>query len=182
MSYTICNIADSNELLEQAAQILTRAFCHIHINSWPDYESAYQEVQECIQKPNICIGVCEKDRLVGWIGLRPMYEKTWELHPIVVDIKEQHKGVGKLLLAEIEKEAKEKNIIGIVLGTDDENYRTSLSQVTITNDNLFNEIKYIRNIGNHPYTFYEKSGYMIVGVIPNANGVNKPDIWMWKGI
>ncbi|ENY3597990.1 aminoglycoside N-acetyltransferase AAC(6')-Ia, partial [Acinetobacter baumannii] len=29
---------------------------------------------------------------------------------------------------------------------------------------------------------YKKCGYMIVGIIPNANGKRKPDIWMWKDI
>ncbi|EPU1074472.1 aminoglycoside N-acetyltransferase AAC(6')-Ia, partial [Klebsiella pneumoniae] len=40
----------------------------------------------------------------------------------------------------------------------------------------------IKNIKNHPYEFYQKCGYSIVGVIPDANGKRKPDIWMWKKI
>jgi aminoglycoside 6'-N-acetyltransferase I len=34
--------------------------------------------------------------------------------------------------------------------------------------------------GTHPYEFYQKIGYKIVGVIPDANGLGKPDIWMAK--
>ena len=34
----------------------------------------------------------------------------------------------------------------------------------------------------HPYEFYVKMGYKIVGVIPDANGIGKPDIWMAKRV
>ncbi|MCT9928477.1 aminoglycoside N-acetyltransferase AAC(6')-Ii, partial [Enterococcus faecalis] len=40
----------------------------------------------------------------------------------------------------------------------------------------------IQNLREHPYEFYEKLGYKIVGVLPNANGWHKPDIWMAKTI
>ena len=49
-------------------------------------------------------------------------------------------------------------------------------------DNIFDSIKNIKNINKHPYEFYQKNGYYIVGIIPNANGKNKPDIWMWKSL
>lgn len=168
--------------MSQAAHILTRTFRELENYAWSDYETARKEVVECIQDPNICIGLCEGDTLLGWIGLRPMYKMTWEMHPLVVDPQHQRQGIGGTLLEEIEKIAKEKGIIGIVLGTDDEQFRTSLSQVTISRDNIWEEIKKIRNIRNHPYEFYEKCGYMIVGIVPNANGKNRPDIWMWKAL
>jgi aminoglycoside 6'-N-acetyltransferase I len=34
----------------------------------------------------------------------------------------------------------------------------------------------------HPYEFYQKLGYVIVGVIPDANGPGKPDILMAKSL
>ncbi|GHV52380.1 hypothetical protein AGMMS49579_09530 [Spirochaetia bacterium] len=81
-----------------------------------------------------------------------------------------------------EEEAKKAGIIGIVLGTDDETNSTSLSACSLTGENIFSEISNIRNRKNHPYEFYKKCGYSIIGAIPNANGINKPDIWMWKNI
>jgi aminoglycoside 6'-N-acetyltransferase I len=177
-----CTISESEEWMSQAAHLLIGTFRELENYAWSDDESARKEVVECIQDPNVCIGLCEGNTLLGWIGLRPMYKTTWEMHPLVVDPQHQRQGIGRTLLEEIERIAKEKGIIGIVLGTDDEQFRTSLSQVTISRDNIWEEIKKIRNLRNHPYEFYEKCGYMIVGIVPNANGKNRPDIWMWKAL
>ncbi len=183
MSYTFCEIAESNDLKLHAAKILMNAFKEIGSDSWKDMKSSIETVEECIKEPNICIGICDiKNNLCGWIGLRPMYEKTWEMHPLVVKTDFQRKGIGTRLLCEIERIAKEKGIIGIALGADDENGRTSLSSVEIDKNNIFREIESIKNIKNHPFEFYKKCGYFIVGIIPNANGEKKPDIWMWKKI
>lgn len=182
MASVITHIKESEYLIDQAAEILTNTFNGLNKNAWPDIEHAKKEVLECIEEPNICIGLCADHQLCGWIGLRPMYEKTWELHPLVVEKRFQRQGIGRRLIAEIEKIAKERGIIGIVLGTDDETESTSLSRVDITESNLWHEIAHIKNINNHPYEFYKKCGYFIVGIIPNANGRHKPDIWMWKNL
>jgi aminoglycoside 6'-N-acetyltransferase I len=47
---------------------------------------------------------------------------------------------------------------------------------------LFHEIDTANYYGNHPFEFYGKNGYKIVGVIPDANGFEKPDIIMTKRI
>lgn len=159
-----------------------KSFLDIGNNSWPDMKSATKEVEECIEKPNICLGIHENEKLLGWIGLRPMYKLTWELHPLVISTQYQNKGIGRLLINELEKKAKQIGIIGIVLGTDDEYFKTSLSAVDLYGENILDEIRTIKNIKNHPYEFYQKCGYSIVGVIPDANGKRKPDIWMWKKI
>ena len=101
---------------------------------------------------------------------------------MVVSPGSQRSGVGRMLIAELEKRARELGIIGIALGTDDEHDQTSLSQVDVDSENIFREITNIGNLRRHPFEFYKKCGYSIVGIIPNANGRRKPDIWMWKDI
>ena len=182
MEYSIVNIGLSDNYITQAAVVLYNVFNNLENQSWPTIDSAKMEVNECLENNNICIGMLIDNKIVGWVGLRPMYEKTWELHPLVVIDDYQNMGVGKILMNEIEKRAKETGIIGVVLGTDDEKYKTSLSKVDLNNKNIFTEIENIKNINHHPFEFYQKCGYFIVGVIPNANGKNKPDIWMWKEI
>lgn len=180
MNYEICTLGDSRELIENAASILHSTFKRLGQGAWPTYESALIEVEACIQEPNIAVGLRDGGKLVGWIGIRPMYEKVWELHPLVVDSHHQKQGYGRELIKQIELVAKKMGLLGLVLGTDDETFSTSLSQSEITKENIFSEIMSIKNLNKHPYEFYEKCGYSIVGVIPNANGRHKPDIWMWK--
>jgi len=182
MEYKICEINESEKIKEQAAKILLEAFPAA--NMWSDLneKKALDTVNECIAGENIAIGIKINGQLIGWIGLRPMYEKTWELHPLAVKPEFQGKGYGRVLLFELEKIAQEKGIIGIVAGSDDETNKTSLSEKEITGENIFEEIKNIKNNKNHPFEFYTKCGFNIVGVIPNANGLRKPDIWLWKDI
>lgn len=182
MEYTICNINESEETKKQAAEILLETFKKA--NMWPtlDKEEAFATVEESVSEEKICIGIKVDNQLIGWTGLIPMYEKTWELHPIAVKNEFQGKGYGKILLNELEKTARQKGIIGIFAGSDDETGKTSLSEKEITGKNIFDEIRNIKNYKNHPYEFYIKCGYSIIGMIPNANGANKPDIWLWKDI
>jgi aminoglycoside 6'-N-acetyltransferase I len=124
----------------------------------------------------------EDDQLIGFVSAIPQYGITgWELHPIVVRKSHQFKGVGTLLISALEKEVAKSGGITIYLGTDDEFDKTSLSNNDLY-ENTFAKIENIKNYKNHPYEFYEKMGFKIVGVIPDANGIGKPDIWMSKRI
>lgn len=165
---------------EQAASVLYEAFRVRGRPAWPTIDDARREVDECTSDDYICIGLMEEGRLLGWAGLRPMYDLTWELHPMVIDPGFQRRGLGRKLLAELEEWARSRGIIGIALGTDDELFETSLSSRDLDASNVLDELKGIQNTGGHPFSFYAKCGYCVVGVIPDANGPRKPDIWMWK--
>ena len=80
----------------------------------------------------------------------------------------------------LEDEVAQRGGVMLYLGSDDEFGTTSLYGVDLYED-TFEKIKNIENKG-HPYPFYEKMGYKIVGVLPDANGIGKPDIWMAKKI
>jgi aminoglycoside 6'-N-acetyltransferase I len=110
MEYSIVNIGLNDNYITQAAVVLYNVFNNLENQSWPTIDSAKMEVNECLENNNICIGMLIDNKIVGWVGLRPMYEKTWELHPLVVIDDYQNMGVGKILMNEIEKRAKEKGI------------------------------------------------------------------------
>ena len=74
-----------------------------------------------------------------------------------------------------------KGCLTVYLGTDDEFGKTSLADADLFED-TFGKIEHIRNVRGHPYGFYQKIGYKIVGVIPDANGLGKPDIIMAKSL
>jgi len=166
---------------EEAIRILHNTFSDKGLTVWNTIKKARDELTECTKKNCICLGFVKKGKLIGWIGLRPLYNKiTYELHPLVIKKEEQFKGIGTFLLKEIEKTARKKGILNIVLGTDDETGSTSLSQADLSRVDIFDAIKSIKNLNQHPYEFYQKNGYIITGIVPDANGPNKPDILMWK--
>jgi aminoglycoside 6'-N-acetyltransferase I len=168
------------EFIPQAARILFETFADIAPDSWPDMESAENDVRECLEPGRVVIAAFDGDKLIGWTGARPQYGVTgWELHPIVVDQTYRKKGIGASLLRRLESEVKLIGGITMFLGADDETGRTSLSGKNLY-DNLWKEIAGIKNLADHPYEFYMKNGYIIAGVIPDANGIGKPDILMAK--
>ncbi len=167
----------------QAAQLLVEAFKENWPKAWPDLKSALDEVDECLSIDRICrIAVDENDDVIGWIGGISQYNgNVWELHPIVVDVKHRKKGIGRLLVKDLEDQVRNRGGITIQVGSDDENNMTSLSNVDLY-DNLLDRIKNIKNYKGHPYEFYLKLGFTIIGVMPDANGLGKPDIYLGKRV
>lgn len=140
----------------QAARILFESFGRMGKNAWPTIESAIREVEECCSKDYLCLGLMVEGMLAGWCGLRPMYEKTWELHPMVLDEPFRRHGLGRALLLELEKRAAAAGLAGILLGTDDETGGTSLSGIPLTGDTILEAIAGIRNLHSHPFGFYRQ--------------------------
>mgnify|MGYP000845338529 FL=1 len=176
------NLSSSSDAVKKrAARILFEASRSVTDTSWNTLESAEAEVTECCNSEYIAVGYIHNGDLAGWIGLRPAYgNTTWELHPIMVGPEYQKRGIGSKLLEEIERIARERDVLNIILGTDDEFGKTSLSGVDLYASNIFYEIENIVNLGGHPFEFYKKKGYTIIGVVPDASGLNRPDIIMGK--
>ncbi|MCP4143116.1 MAG: GNAT family N-acetyltransferase [Chloroflexi bacterium] len=175
--------ADNQDAIQQAAILLIEGFKKHWPNAWPDMDSALEEVREALKGENINrIAINDEGLVLGWIGGIREYEgQAWELHPLVVSPEHQNKGIGKVLVADLEEKVKEQGGLTIYLGTDDEDNMTSLSNTDLYT-NLSEKIVKIKNLKRHPYEFYQKQGYAIVGVIPDANGIGKPDILMAKRV
>lgn len=149
---------------------------------WPDcyQDTAHQEVEACLTDERVALMAMMDNRLVGFVGAIPQYGTTgWELHPLIVAPDYRGKQIGSLLLKALEHALVARGAITVYLGTDDEESKTSLANVDLYED-TFAKIRDVQNIVHHPYEFYQKQGYKIVGVIPDANGIGKPDIWMAK--
>ena len=170
----------SDKIAEDAAEILREAF--------PEYyggNEAVQEVKCMLAKKRVGLAaIVQTDkgvRVAGIIGAIPNYGVTgWELHPLAVLKEYRGRGIGQMLMQELEHAVAKRGGVMLYLGSDDEFGTTSLYGVDLYED-TFEKIKNIENKG-HPYPFYEKMGYKIVGVLPDANGIGKPDIWMAKRI
>ena len=69
----------------------------------------------------------------------------------------------------------------VFLGTDVEQSQTWVGGVDLYPD-VWPHIRNITNLQRHQYEFYRKLGYVIVGVIPDANRFGQPDIFMAKRV
>ncbi|MFI5386345.1 MAG: GNAT family N-acetyltransferase [Fimbriimonadales bacterium] len=169
------------EHLRQAAEVLVAAFREVAPLSWTTLESAVDEVQEARTRLALA-AIDQHGRLVGWAGAIPTYNgHTWEVHPVAVHPNAQHCGIGRSLMEAIEARATQQGITTLFVGTDDHVGWTSLSQVDLY-EALPDCLDEVTFLGPHPVGFYQRCGYRIVGVIPDANGPGQPDIFMAKRI
>ena len=160
--------------LKACAQILMESFAH----AWNTEKEAEETLRETLES-GVLIAVRREKKAAGFVGAHPEYPFGWELHPLAVAPGERGMGLGSLLVARIEREAERAGALVMYLGTDDEDGLTSLSEGDLF-ENTLEKMKEIRNRAGHPYEFYQKCGYQIVGVLPDVNGPGKPDIFMAK--
>jgi len=170
-------------VIRQVATVLVEGFAAHSPQAYPDLEAALAEVQASFAEDRISrIAVDENGTILGWIGGISQYGgRVWELHPLVVHGQHQRKGIGRTLVTDIEACVRARGGLTITLGTDDEGGQTSLSGINLY-PNVWEHIARIKNLNAHPYEFYQKLGYVIVGVVPDANGIGKPDILMAKSV
>ena len=180
----IIDLPSENErTIEEAAALLVEGFREHWPAAWPDLDAARDEVREWLGSEHICRAAVDEDGAVlGWIAANSNYEgNAWELHPLVVRPDRRGEGIGRALVADLEARVRERGGITLYLGTDDEAGLTSLADVDLY-PNVLERLANIRNLRGHPYSFYQKCGFRIVGVIPDANGFGKPDILMAKRV
>lgn len=173
---------DDRDAVQQAAALLVAAFREHWPTAWPDLKSALREVRESFGEGRISRIAVEGHAVLGWVGGIPGYGgRVWEVHPLAVRPDHQRRGIGRALVADLEALAAERGALTLWVGTDDENNMTSLSGVDLYED-LLGHLANIRNLRGHPYEFYQKVGFVIAGVVPDANGPGKPDILMAKRV
>lgn len=171
------------QVLEALARLLVEGFKELAPESWPDVDSAREEVAEALDAERINrVALADDGAVLGWIGGAPEYNgHVWEMHPLVVAPASQGQGVGRALVQDFEAQVAQRGGLTIFLGTDDETNRTTLSNVDLYAD-VPGRIATAQAVRPHPFAFYQHLGYSIVGVIPDANGRGKPDILMAKHV
>jgi len=186
----IINLTSENSrAVEQAAMLLVEGFRDTGSTSWSDLEDALSDVRESFQpgqpgQPRRIsrVAVDKAGNVEGWIGGIEEYNgNVWELHPLVVRQDCRRQGVGRALVLDFEKQVAQRGGLTILLGTDDENCRTSIGGIDLY-PGILDKARAIENLRQHPFGFYQKIGFEVVGVIPDANGFGKPDILMAKRI
>lgn len=112
----------------------------------------------------------------------PQYSHAWELHRLVVREDARRQGIGRALVAALETRLSALGVLTLYLGTDDEgpDAGTSAWGVDLFPDPLTHAAR-LAVIG-HAAGFYLQLGFVVIGLIPDANGSGKPDILMAKRI
>ena len=178
----IVDLVADERVIQQVATMLVEGFRRHWPNAWPDLEGAILEVTESLSDERISRVAMDGEIVLGWIGAIPEYGgMSWELHPLVVHGDYRNRGIGRALVADLEQRVSERGGVTIFLGTDDEDDMTSLGGKDLY-PNVLAHLALIENPKGHPYEFYQKVGFTIVGVIPDANGRGKPDILMAKRV
>jgi len=165
---------------EQVAHLLNQAFPLA--DGYPTLEDAREEVGEMLEEGKLARILIEDGVVLGVIGAQPAYNgMAWEMHPLVVREGNRGNGYGTLLVKDLEDIIRVRGGGTLFLGTDDVVGQTSLGNTDLF-PGVMEKLRDIRNISGHPFGFYQKLGFEVVGVLPDANGPGKPDIFMAKRI
>ena len=168
----------------QAAQMLTDELPQ----GWASLAEAMEEIAERVDTierdgngESLFLAAIDGDDVLGWVGMLPSYGgNVYELHPLVVRRDNQRKGIGAMLVQALEQAAKERGGLTMQLGADDD---APGGETSLANADLFDDLpKHLQEFkpGTHQTAFYMKLGYKIIGVMPDANGIGKPDIYLAK--
>lgn len=140
------------------------------------------EAKKCLESYRLAMAAYEEEQIVGFISAESQYGVTgWEIHPLAVARHRRYQGIGRELVRALERECASRGGITLFLGADDERGHTSLFGKELYPEPTAN-LSEITSDGEHPLDFYRKLGFAVVGVIPDANGPGKPDIWLAKRI
>jgi aminoglycoside 6'-N-acetyltransferase I len=163
-----------------AALIAQAAFAHI--TYCDTLEEALREVQEALKTGKICLAAySDSGEMLGWIGGQHNYARVWELHPLAIDPNHQRRSIGRTLFLALDERIAEAGGLTIFLGTDDEFGGTNLYGRELYPDVLA-EARRLESVADHPFVFYQKLGFVVTGLVPDANGFGKPDILMCKRV
>lgn len=165
----------SETQLKEAAIILNES---LNIG-WPTFLEAMNSIREWLKPKNNLLAAIEDEKVIGFGGITPKYDgNVFELEVLAVKNERHRNHIGSSILQVLEQTARERGGRTMYIGSDDETGETSLSDVDLYVDLPKKIADFIP--GAHPTGFYIKQGYKIVGVLPDANGDGKPDIFLVK--
>jgi aminoglycoside 6'-N-acetyltransferase I len=173
---------DDDNAIEQVAALLVD-FAPNQAAAWEDLESAKDTVDEALDEDSIArVALNDAGNVIGFAAAAPQYSHAWELHPVVVARDEQHRGVGRALVGDIEELVAAEGGLTVYLGADDLDKATSLAEEDLFPGVLEQAADLEVRKRRHPVGFFLHLGYEVIGVIPDANGPGRPDIWLGRSV
>ena len=150
-------------------------------NGWPTFESASAEIEWI--EPTRFRPRRARRRSGAGLGRRPARNTRQASGSCIRSwwTKDRRlQGVGRALVAAFEAEARRRGGLTATLGTDDEFGQTSLAACGSLHGPAASHSGLARPRAAAPFLFYRKLGYVVTGLMPDANGRGRPDIYMSK--
>jgi aminoglycoside 6'-N-acetyltransferase I len=165
--------------IEDAARVLHTAFSPLGV--WTTMAEARQEVVDSLSADRVSrVARAHDGAVIGWIGAIREYDgMVWQLHPLVVAEERRRHGVGRSLVMDLEAILTARGALTLWAGSDDLAGETSLGGIDLY-PALPGRLAAVRSWGHHPLSFYRRLGFHIIGVMPDANGPGRPDIFLGK--
>lgn len=180
---TLSDIDYADRRLLAALASLSHRAGQVHSPSWlRDIDSAMREIQRMSGKGVLTRVAIEDGEPRGWIAAQPQGQGSWEIHPLLVDPTASGRGFGRMLVEDIERQMRLHKGISVFLSTSDATNSTNLSDFDLYSAPL----DALRNIAvrdkahGHAFRFWQRVGFTVVGVIPDAEGPGVPSIQLAK--
>ena len=123
MSATTFQLVDlsplDTALVDALVPLSVRAAAIIAPRWLPDSEHAREEIVEVATGPGACRALLENGVPRGWAGAEQSSESAWELHPLLVDPDRHRAGIGRRLVEDIERHARDAGALTMELSTAD---------------------------------------------------------------
>ncbi len=168
---------------EQTERLVALTFesAQQHFPGWlPTLESARKEAREALAPSHVSRVLLGEDGPLGWIAACHQWGRIWEIHPLIVAPNHQRKGLGQRLVHKIEAVTWSKGALTLLASTSDMTGSTSVSGIDLHRDPI-EALNNLRCVRPHPVEFWQKVGYRIVGIIPDAEKLGQPSITLAKG-
>lgn len=166
----------------ECARILKAALAHVPTGYQQPGEAVAQVESFFTDPERFAFAAVEGEAVLGWVGGIRTYPHAWELHPLVVDPARQRRGVGASLVRELETRCAAQGVLTLYLGSSDEFGGTNLFGRDLFPDALGHVAGMAPAGRGHPFTFYQRVGYEVVALIPDAYGAGQPEIFLAKRI
>jgi aminoglycoside 6'-N-acetyltransferase I len=161
--------------LEDLARV-TLASALTHTAAWlRDLDAAREELADALAPGKTALVLLEGPAPIAWVAAAPDWGRIWELHPLIVAVDHQRRGHGLRLVRAIEHIARAAGALTMLVGTSDTVGATSLSNVELY-DHPGARLDGMTVRAPHAVEFWQRAGYTIVGVLPDAEGPGLPSI------
>jgi len=174
MTISTLQIHDTDTVM-RVASLLHLGFAGIS-PAWPDLTSAHAEVLAHSTASNISLVATIDQSVIGWVAANPQYHgHAWELHPLVVAPAYRRRGVARTLVEQLIFQLRGRGASTVFVWCDDEIGSTSLAHTTLYPEPI-HYTAHFHASPPHASLFYCSVGFALCGVLPDANGIGKPDI------